>query len=147
MAATIWVDADACPVKEEVYRVARRYQWRVILVTNTWLRIDESEMLRLVVVPGHADAADDWIAAHVQADEIVITADIPLAARCLEVHAKVLDPRGGEFKDTNIGSALAAREIMDQLRGVGVEGSGPPPFSKRDRSLFLQKLDQMIQAV
>lgn len=143
----IWVDADACAVKDEIYRVAKRYEWQVTLVANAWLNITESEWLKLVVVRGHLDAADDWIAEHVTADEIVVTSDIPLAARCLEKQARVLDGKGNEFTESSIGSALASRDLMATLREAGVVQSGPAPFSPKDRSQFLQRLDQTIQSI
>jgi len=141
------IDADACPVKEEVYRVAQRYGLQVTLVANSWMNIPNEQWVRLVVVEGHLDAADDWIADHVGADDIVVTADIPLAARCLEKHALVLGSTGRPFTEESIGDALASRELMADLRDLGTMTGGPPPFSKRDRSRFLQRLDEMIQSV
>ncbi|QDT49279.1 YaiI/YqxD family protein [Symmachiella dynata] len=141
----IFVDGDACPVKEEVYRVAKRYKLSVTLVANAPMRVPTADWLTLVVVKGHYEAADDWIAEQVAGDDIVITADIPLASRCLEKQAHVLDSRGGKFSAESIGSALASRELMTQLRDLGTITGGPPPFSKQDRSQFLQTLDQTIQ--
>ena len=140
----IFVDADACPVKDEVYRVAKRYGLNVVLVSNSWLRAPNEEWLELVVVGGELDAADAWIVEHVTPGDIVISADIPLAALCLEKGAGVLGPRGRPFTEDSIGNALATRELMSQLREMGEMGGGPPPFEKRDRSQFLQALDQMI---
>jgi uncharacterized protein YaiI (UPF0178 family) len=142
----IFVDADACPVKEEIYRVARRYRLKVILVSNTWLRAPNEEWLELVVVGGELDAADAWIVEHVTPGDIVVSADIPLAAQCLEKGAGVLGPRGRPFTEDSIGNALATRELMSQLREMGEVGGGPAPFEKRDRSQFLQALDRMIHA-
>ena len=143
----IYIDADACPVKNEVYRVAERYELEVILVSNTWMNIPQSNQIRIEVVGGQFDAADDWIADHVQTDDIVISADIPLAARCLEKDAKVLGIKGREFTKNNIGDMMATREIMSNLRDIGTMTGGPAPFQKKDRSRFLQSLDRIIQAI
>ena len=143
----IYVDADACPVKEEVYRVAQRYELGVVLVSNKWLRTPNEEWLELVVVGAELDAADAWIVEHVTESDIVITADIPLAALCLEKGAGVLGPRGRPFTEDSIGGALATRELMTQLRDMGEMTGGPPPFEKRDRSQFLQALDGMVHAI
>ncbi len=142
----IYVDADACPVKEEVYRVAQRYELSVVLVSNAWLRAPNEEWLELVVVGAELDAADAWIVEHVTGDDVVVTADIRLAALCLEKGAGVLGPRGRPFTEDSIGGALATRELMSQLREMGEVSGGPPPFEKRDRSQFLQALDQMVNA-
>ena len=141
----IFVDGDACPVKEEVYRVAKRYQMAVTVVANAPMRVPTADWVKLVIVKGQYEAADDWIVEQVAADDIVITADIPLASRCLEKQAQVLDSRGGTFSSGSIGSALASRELMTQLRDLGTITGGPRPFSKQDRSKFLQTLDQTIQ--
>jgi uncharacterized protein YaiI (UPF0178 family) len=143
----IFVDADGCPVKPEIYRVARRYDLPVTLVANAWMRVPKAPGLELVVVPGGLDVADDWIAERVTADDIVITADIPLAARCLRKGARVLDTRGGVFTEDGIGEALASRELLSRLRDLGTVTGGPAPFAPRDRSLFLQRLDAAIQAL
>lgn len=143
----ILVDADACPVKEEVYRVARRYGLRVRLVANSWMRVPGDELVEMVVVPGDFDAADDWIAEHAGAGDIVISEDIPLASRCLKNGAHVLAPRGRVFTEDTIGDALAARELMSQLRDMGAVAGGPAPIGKRDRSAFLQKLDEIVRTV
>jgi len=143
----IFVDADACPVKDEIYRVAQRYGLAVTLVANSWMRVPHKTIIHLEVVPGGFDAADDWIAAQAGQDDIVITADIPLANRCIAKGARVLGPGGKPFTEDNIGSALATRNLLSELRDLGEIGGGPPPFSQRDRSLFLQQLDQMINAL
>lgn len=143
----IFVDADACPVKEEVYRVAERYELQVTLVADSWMRIPRDDRVRLEVVDRDADAADDWIVEHVGANDIVIAADIPLAARCLEKGAFVLGHKGKPFTEDNIGSALATRNLLSDLRDFGEVMGGPAPFSKQDRSLFLQKLDEAINAI
>ncbi len=143
----IFIDADACPVKDEVYRVAQRYSLAVTLVANSWMRVPQNKYIHLEVVSDGFDAADDWIAEQAERDDIVITADIPLAGRCLKKGARVLGPSGKPFTEDNIGSALATRELLSELRDLGEIGGGPPPFSKRDRSLFLQQLDQIINAI
>jgi uncharacterized protein YaiI (UPF0178 family) len=143
----IFVDADGCPVKEEIYRVARRYKLSVTLVANTWMRIPETGWLKQVVVEGQVNAADDWIAEHAGKNDIVITGDIPLAARCLAKGAAVLDLRGGVFTETGIGQALAGRELMARLREAGTITGGPAAFEERDRSRFLQRLDETVHAV
>lgn len=143
----IYVDADACPVKEEVYRVARRYGLSVILVANSALRVPDEERINLVLVPDGLDVADDWIAEHAGDGDIVITADIPLAARCLARGARVSGTTGNPFTEDNVGNALATREILSHLRGAGELTSGPAPFEKRDRSRFLQALDAAIQSI
>lgn len=143
----IFVDADACPVKQEVYRVARRYDLKVVLVAASWMRIPESARLTLEVVGDGLDAADDWIVKHIEADDILITGDVPLAARSLEKGAYVLGHKGKRFTDDNIGPALGTRDLLAELRVMGEITGGPPPFSKRDRSLFLQQLDQAVNAI
>ena len=143
----IFVDADACPVKEEVYRVARRYGVPVRVVANQWMRVPHDADIELVVVDGDFDAADEWIVERAGEKDVVITADIPLAARCLRKGARVLGPKGREFTEESIGDALATRELLSQLRDMGEAGSGPAPFAKKDRSEFLQKLDTIAQAI
>lgn len=143
----IYVDADACPVKEEVYRVARRYGLGVTLVANAPQRIPDDERFALVVVREGMDAADDWIAEHAGEGDIVITADIPLAARCVRNGARVIGTTGKPFTEDNVGGALATRDLLAELRGAGEIISGPRPFEKQDRSRFLQALDTAIQAI
>jgi hypothetical protein len=143
----IFVDADGCPVKQEVYRVAKRYGLRVILVSNSRMRTPHEDWLEVVVVDGQFNAADDWIVEHVSEDDIVITGDIPLASRCLEKGAQVLAPTGRVSTRDSIGEALASRELLSHLRDLGTITGGPAPFEKRDRSRFLQRLDETIQAV
>ena len=140
----IYVDADACPVKAEAARVAVRHALEVIFVANAWLQPPRGPRVRVEVVPGAFDAADDWIAGRAGEDDIVITADIPLAARCLEKGARVLGPTGRPFTPDNIGNAMATRELMADLRAYGL-GSGPPPFEQRDRSRFLQALELAVR--
>ena len=143
----IFVDADACPVKQEIYRVAKRYALKVTLVSNSPMRIPHEAWLTLVVVDGKFDAVDDWIVGHVTESDIVISGDIPLASRCLAKGAVVLDLRGGVFTEDNIGEALASRELLSNLRALGTITGGPAPLEKRDRSRFLQRLDETIQAI
>ena len=144
---TLYIDADACPVKDEVYRVAKRYGLRVFVVANSWMRTPEKEWIELVVVENQFDAADDWIVENAETDDIVITTDIPLAARSLENGAAVLRPDGHTYTEDNIGQALATRELLSHLRDLGEIGGGPPPFQKKDRSNFLQRLDETIQRI
>ncbi|MCP4004573.1 MAG: YaiI/YqxD family protein [bacterium] len=140
----ILVDADACPVKEEVYRVAARRRIPVLLVANSRMGIPEDLEIQMIVVGRDLDAADDWIAEHVKPCDVVITADIPLAARCLKQGARVLGNNGRPFTEESIGSALATRDLKAQLREMGVESSGPKEFSPKDRSRFLSRLDQLV---
>jgi len=143
----IFVDADACPVKQEVYRVASRYHLDVTLVTNSWMRIPNERRISLEVVRDGFDAADDWIVEHVQPHDIVVTADIPLANRCLKAGACVIGTTGNPFTEDNIGQAVATRDLLAELRGAGEITGGPPPLKKRDRSRFLQQLDEVIQKI
>jgi len=143
----LFVDADGCPVKEEIYRVAKRYQLKVTLVSNAWMRIPREVWLTQVVVPGGLDAADDWIVEHVTENDIVISDDIPLASRSLKKGALVLSPRGRVHTEDSIGDALASRDLLSHLRDLGTMTGGPAPFEKRDRSRFLERLDATIQAV
>ena len=142
---TILVDADACPVKEEVYRVAQRYEAHVRVVSNSPFRVPVSERVKRVVASDNFDAADNWIAENATPRSVVITADILLAERCLKAGATVLRHDGKSFDAASIGSAIATRAIMEDLRAgmVGI-GGGPPPFSKADRSRFLQALDRLL---
>ena len=143
----IFVDADACPVKKEVYRVAGRCKLDVTLVANAWMRIPNERWIALEVVADGFDAADDWIVEHVQSHDIVVTADIPLARRCLQKGARVIGPTGKPFTENNIGQAVATRGLLSELRDAGEITGGPPPLTKRDRSRFLQQLDTVIQSI
>lgn len=143
----IFIDADACPVKHEVYRVANRYQLKVTLVANAWMRIPNDRRIDLQVVTDGFDAADDWIVEHVQPDDIVITADILLASRCVKAGASVIGPTGKRFTDDNIGQAVAMRDLLSDLRSTGEITGGPAPLKQKDRSLFLQKLDEVVQSI
>jgi uncharacterized protein YaiI (UPF0178 family) len=142
----IYIDADACPVKDEIYRVARRYDLSVFVVANASLRVPDEPLVKLVVVKGGFDAADDWIAERAGTGDIVITADIPLAGRSLERGARVVGPKGNEFTEDAIGSALATRALLDMLRQSGEFTGGPSPFAKADRSRFAAKLDELVHA-
>lgn len=144
---SIYLDADACPVKEEVYRVAHRYQITVHVVANSPLRVPAEDLIALTVVKGGFDAADDWIAERIGRGDIAITTDIPLADRCLQRGARVLGPKGDEFTEDSMGNALATRLLLDMLRQAGEFRGGPAPFTKSDRSRFLAKLDEVIHAV
>jgi hypothetical protein len=143
----IYVDADACPVKQEVYRVARRYQLQVTVVANTRMQVPDEPEIRLEVVEGGLDVADDWIVERVEEGDIVITGDIPLASRCLKRRALVLGTTGKPFTDNNIGQVLATRDLMADLRDAGALTGGPAPLQPRDRSRFMQRLDEMVQSV
>ncbi len=143
----IFVDADACPVKPEVYRVASRYSLDVTLGSNSWMRVPNEQWIALEVVKDGFDAADDWIVAHVQPHDIVVTADIPLASRCLKEGARVIGTTGQPFTENNIGHVVATRDLLSALRGAGEITGGPPPLKKRDRSRFLQQLDEVIQTI
>jgi uncharacterized protein len=143
----LFVDADACPVKDEIYRVAGRYRIPVTLVANSRMWVPADSAVELVVVAGGLDAADDWIAGEVQPLDLVVTADIPLASRCIEAGARVISPRGEPFTEDNVGDALATRDLLTELRGAGMTTGGPPPVDKRQRSRFLQQLDEMIRGV
>ena len=140
----VFVDADACPVKAEIYRVAERHGLEVVLVANRYIAVPRDPRVRLEVVGEGPDAADDWIVAHVAAQDVVVTADIPLAARCLANGAAAIGTTGKPFTPDSIGAALATRELMAGLREIGEIGGGPRPFSPRDRSRFLQALEHCV---
>jgi len=136
----VFIDGDACPVKDEVYKVAARHKVNVTVVSNSFLRVPPSASIRLVIVDSGPDIADDYIAERATARTIVITADILLAERCLNAGATVLAPNGKPFTPASIGAAVATRALMDQLRGSGEMNGGASPFSQKDRSAFLQSL-------
>ena len=140
----ILVDADACPVKEEIYKVAFRHQVPVRIVSNSHLRVPDHPLIERVVVSSGFDAADDWIADGSDTLAVVITADILLADRCLKAGASVISPNGKPFTSSSIGAAVATRAIMADLRAGGDAVGGPPPFAKADRSRFLQSLDEAL---
>ena len=143
----IYVDADACPVKDEVYRVAARHGLPVSVVANGFIRVPLDPLIERVAAGSAADAADDWIAQRAGASDIVITADIPLASRCVKAGAQVIAPNGKPFTEDSIGMTLAMRNLMHDLRSAGELTRGPPPFSPRDRSAFLSALDETIRRV
>lgn len=145
----IYIDADACPVKQEVYRVAERHvlkgaALKVFVVSNSPIAVPRDEMIERVVVGGGMDEADNWIAERAGRGDIVITADIPLASRCVKNGATVLAPNGKPFSEESIGMTLATRNLMDSLRSAGAVTGGPKPFAPRDRSNFLSALDQAL---
>ena len=144
---TIYVDADACPVKQEVYRVAKRFDLPVVVVANTPIRVPDEDQIEFVLVEGKFDAADDWIVERVERDDIVVTTDIPLASRSIKKGARVITPTGLEYTPNNIGSAMANRELMSRLRETGVIAGGPAPCEKSDRSRFLYVLDETIKRI
>ena len=145
---TVFIDADACPVKDEAIRVAERHRTRILLVCDGGLRRPLSEWAELVIVPEGPDAADDYIAEHAGPGDICVTGDIPLADRCVKAGARVLDHRGTEFTESSIGSKLAMRDLMTDLRSAGqMEGGGGKPFGPRDRSDFLNGLERVFQAL
>ena len=143
-AIAILVDGDACPVKDEVYRVAARYRVKVFLVANAPIMVPRTPAIERILVAEGPDVADDWIAARAAAGSIVVTADIPLAARCIKAGAAVIAPNGRAFTAQSIGAVLATRNLMDSLRSSGEITGGPKPFAPRDRSAFLSALDLAV---
>lgn len=141
----IYVDADACPVKPEIYRVAERHRLKVFVVANSFMAVPRESWIERVVVSDGFDAADNWIAERVSRGAIVVTSDIPLADRCIKAGADVIGPTGKPFTEASIGMALATRDMMEDLRAAGTVTGGPKPFSQKDRSAFLQALDLAIQ--
>jgi uncharacterized protein YaiI (UPF0178 family) len=144
----IYIDADACPVREEVYRVATRLGLEVFVVSNGSRPIRPTGLVNvhMVVVDAGMDAADDWIAEHIGAGDVCVTSDLPLAARCLKEGARVVPPNGKPLTEANIGNALAGREVGRHLREMGLPTRGPAPLTKQDRSRFLSALDTAVQA-
>lgn len=136
---TIYVDADACPVKAEVYRVAERHGVKVYVVANSFIAVPRDPLIERVIVPSGLDVADDWIAERARPGAIVITADIPLASRAVTAGAAAIAPNGRAFTEASIGNALATRNLMEGLRSAGQITGGPPPFAARDRSAFSQR--------
>lgn len=143
----IYIDADGCAVKEETYKVAARFNMKVVLVANSWMRVPIASNIELVVVESGPDVADDWIAEHAGEGDIVITTDIPLADRCIRKKSRVLGPKGNEFTEDNIGSALAMRELRTNLQHMGESRGGPSPMDQKARSQFLSKFDQIIHSI
>jgi uncharacterized protein YaiI (UPF0178 family) len=140
----VYVDADACPVKAEVYRVAERHGVKVVVVANSFLAVPRSPLVDRVIVGTGFDAADDWIAARARRGAIVVTADVPLASRCVKAGADVIGPTGRPFTQDSVGMALATRNLMEELRAAGAVTGGPRAFSTKDRSAFLSALDLAI---
>lgn len=140
----IFIDADACPVKPEVYRVAERYGLKVFVVANAFMAVPRSDMIERVIVPDGPDVADDWIVERATANDIVITADIPLASRSVKKGATVIGPTGKPFDDNSIGMALATRDLLTDLRSAGASTRGPKPLSRQDLSRFLSALDLAV---
>ena len=147
MTTTIYIDADACPVKQETYKVSARYQLAVRVVAASYIQIPTSPLILSIAAGNGFDAADDWIVEHAGVADIVITADILLAQRCLGKGARVLGPKGKPFTADTIGDAVAARALSQELRESGINTGGPAPMGKRDRSRFLSKLDEMVNAI
>jgi uncharacterized protein YaiI (UPF0178 family) len=141
----IFIDADACPVKDEVYKVAARYGLKTFVVSNSFMMVPRSAMIEQVVVDAGPDIADDWIAERTLPGDIVVTNDIPLAERVLQAGGAAITPSGRPFTQDSIGSAIAQRALMEQLRSTGEITGGPKPFDRNDRSRFLQALDEAVQ--
>ena len=143
----VLVDADACPVKDEVYRVAARYGLRTVIVANQPIAVPRDPLVERVLVPAGLDAADDWIAGAAHPGAIVVTADVPLADRCVKAGATVIAPTGRRFTASSIGADLAMRNLLSDLRSAGEQTRGPKPFDRRQRSDFLQSLDRAVVAL
>ncbi len=143
-AIRIFVDADACPVKPEIYRVAERYGLKVYVVANAFMAVPRSDMIERVIVAEGPDIADNWIAERATETDIVVTADIPLAGRCIKIGATVIGPTGKPFTEDSIGMALATRDLLTDLRSAGAVTRGPPPLSRQDISRFLSALDLAV---
>lgn len=141
----IFVDGDACPVKDEVYRVAGRLRLKTIVVANAWMRLPDDPLIERVVVGQGLNVADDWIAERAGPGTVVVTNDVPLADRCVKAGARVLSPTGRVFDQASIGMALATRDLMEDLRSAGQQTSGPRPFAPKDRQAFLQALDREVR--
>jgi uncharacterized protein YaiI (UPF0178 family) len=141
---TVYVDADACPVKAEVYKVCARHGLKTYVVANSFMAVPNDPLIERVIVPAGADAADDWIAARAGPRAVVVTADVPLASRCVKAGAVAIAPNGRRFTEDSIGLALATRNLLHELRSEGAVTGGPKPFAARDRSAFLSALDQAI---
>lgn len=140
----IYVDADACPVKDEIYRVAQRLELRVFVVANSWIRTPQDKRIEMIVVEEGPDIADDWIAERAARGDVVVTQDVPLAGRVVASGAEALSPTGRVFDENSVGAAVAMRDLLTDLRSAGVETGGPQAFSKADRNQFLQALDAAV---
>ncbi len=141
----IFIDADACPVKDEAYKVAARHGFKTFVVSNSWIRVPQTPVIEQIVVDAGPDAADDWIAGRIAPGDIAVTNDIPLAERVLQAGGQALAANGKPFTADSIGSAIAQRALMEQLRSTGEFMGGPRPFDRNDRSRFLQALDEAVQ--
>ena len=146
-ATRIYVDADACPVKDEIYRVAARHGLPVTVVAGNFIRVPQDPLIERIAAGAGMDAADDWIAERVGKGDIVITSDIPLASRCVKAGAEVIAPNGKPFTEQSIGMTLAVRNLMTDLRSSGEVTGGPSSFAPRDRSAFLSALDQTVRRI
>lgn len=142
----LYIDADACPVKNEAVRVGERHKTPVKMVSNSWMRLPDSDLVERVVVPEGPDEADNWIAERATTGDVVITADVPLAARCVKAGALVLSPSGKPFREDGIGMRLAMRDLNTHLREIGEIREGGPAFTKADRSRFLNQLETTMRA-
>jgi len=147
LTTTLYIDADACPVKEEAVRVAERHGLAIHFVSNAWMRLPAGPLVKRVMVPDGPDKADDWIADRAGKGDIVVTADIPLAARCLKAGARAIGPTGKPFTDGNIGMALSMREFSRHLRETGESKGYNASFTRADRSRFLQALEEAVQVI
>ena len=145
MPVVLYVDADACPVKDEILRVAGRLRLKTVFVSNSWMRLPDDPLVERVVVPQGPNVADDWIAERAGPGAVVVTADVPLADRCVKAGARVIAPNGRSFDADSIGMALATRDLMEDLRSAGAITGGPRPFAPRDRQAFLQGLDREVR--
>ncbi|WP_420335732.1 YaiI/YqxD family protein [Roseibium sp.] len=143
---TLFVDADACPVKDEAVRVGERHKVEIKFVSNSWMRLPEGDLIERVVVPEGPDEADNWIAERAKAGDVVVTADVPLAARCVKAGALVIGPTGKPFREDGIGMRLAMRDLNTHLRETGEIREGGPSFTKADRSRFLNQLETTMRA-
>ena len=141
---TVFLDADACPVKDEAYKVAARYGLKTYVVSNAFMQIPQSPLIQRVIVDAGPDVADDWIAERATTGDIVVTNDIPLAERALAAGAAAIAPNGRAFTRDSIGSAIAQRALMEQIRSTGEITGGPKPFDRNDRSRFLQAMDEAV---
>ncbi|MDK9697550.1 MAG: YaiI/YqxD family protein [Siculibacillus sp.] len=145
MPVVLYVDADACPVKDEILRVGSRLRLKTVFVSNSWMRLPDDPLVERVVVPQGPNVADDWIAERAGRGSVVVTADVPLADRCVKAGARVIAPNGRSFDTDSIGMALATRDLMEDLRSAGAITGGPRPFAPKDRQAFLQGLDREIR--
>ncbi|MBD8892230.1 YaiI/YqxD family protein [Roseibium litorale] len=142
----LYVDADACPVKDEALRVAERHNVEIKIVSNSWMRLPESDLIERVIVPEGPDLADDWIAERAKTGDVVVTADVPLASRCVNAGALVISPNGKPFREDAMGMRLAMRNLNTHLRETGEIRESGPSFSKADRSRFLNQLETLMRA-